>query len=74
MVLILGLLAMNCVAKLRDEYLTKKEVARLLRVSCRTIEVYTKTNKLPIVRVSPRRVLYPIDALSNWLLERTTRG
>lgn len=54
------------------EYLTKKQAAELLQVSCRTIESYSAKGDFPTIRISSRKVLYPKKSVQHWLNQRAT--
>lgn len=61
-------------------FLTVSETAARLRLSVRSVRRLTATGALPIIRVSPRSVRIPVDALEayiraqTWQCERSTAG
>jgi predicted DNA-binding transcriptional regulator AlpA len=55
-----------------DEFLTKKEFARLCRCSERTIDRLLETGDgPPVTRLSERRVIFPGAPAREWLAHRT---
>lgn len=44
-----------------------KEAAKYLGVCPATIYSLCKRTDFPAVRVSPRRIIFPVDALNRWL-------
>ena len=52
------------------EYLTKKQAAELLQVSCRSIELYSAKKNFPTIHISSRKVLYPKKSVMEWLNQR----
>ena len=56
-----------------DEFLTKKELAKLCRCSERTIDrLLEEGDAPPITRLSARRVIFPLTSAREWLASRTT--
>lgn len=61
-------------------FLTVLQVAERLALSVRSVRRLTASGALPIVRVSPRSVRIPADAVerhieaNTWQCERSTRG
>jgi predicted DNA-binding transcriptional regulator AlpA len=55
-----------------DEYLTKKELAKLCRCSERTIDrLLEEGDAPPVTRVSSRRIVFPALSARKWLANRT---
>jgi predicted DNA-binding transcriptional regulator AlpA len=55
-----------------DEFLTKKEFAKLCRCSERTIDRLLETGDgPPVTRLSERRVIFPLAPAREWLSRRT---
>lgn len=57
----------------KNSLLTKREGAKKLRISVRTLEQHLAKNILPHVRLG-RRVLIPADALDRWIAGRVSGG
>jgi excisionase family DNA binding protein len=53
--------------------LTAREAAATLAISARKLWAMTASGELPVVRIG-RRVLYPRDALAEWVSQRTASG
>jgi predicted DNA-binding transcriptional regulator AlpA len=57
---------------INDEYLTKKELAKLCRCSERTIDrLLEEGDAPPITRLSTRRIIFPSLPARQWLAGRT---
>jgi predicted DNA-binding transcriptional regulator AlpA len=55
-----------------DEFLTKRELARLCRCSERTIDRLLEVGDAPpVTRLSTRRVIFPAEHAREWLSNRT---
>ena len=55
-----------------DEFLTKRELARLCRCSERTIDrLLEGGNAPPVTRLSTRRIIFAAADARKWLLDRT---
>jgi predicted DNA-binding transcriptional regulator AlpA len=55
-----------------DEFLTKRELARLCRCSERTIDRLIEGGDAPpLTRLSTRRIIFPASAARQWLSNRT---
>ena len=55
-----------------DEFLTKRELARLCRCSERTIDRLLEGGDAPpVTRLSTRRIIFPVSAARQWLSNRT---
>lgn len=46
---------------------TAKEVAGVLGVSLNTVRVLCRQPDFPAIRVSPRRIVIPVDGLKAWM-------
>ena len=60
-----------------NEFLTKRELARLCRCSERTLDRLLETGDAPpVTRLSARRIIFPAVAARRWLASRTigTKG
>lgn len=61
----------------RDEILTYREAARLLRVSARTLERWTREGRIPCIRLPARGtwsgVRFSRKQLLRWLRGRTVK-
>ena len=59
-------------AAANDEYLTKKELAKLCKCSERTIDRLLEGGDAPpFTRLSPRRIIFPATSARQWLAGRT---
>jgi predicted DNA-binding transcriptional regulator AlpA len=55
-----------------NEFLTKRELARLCRCSERTIDRLIEAGDAPpITRLSTRRIIFPTASARQWLAHRT---
>jgi predicted DNA-binding transcriptional regulator AlpA len=55
-----------------DEFLTKRELARLCRCSERTIDrLLEEGDAPPVTRLSSRRIIFPAASARQWLSNRT---
>ena len=55
-----------------DEFLTKRELARLCRCSERTIDrLLEEGDAPPVTRLSTRRIIFPAVSTRQWLSNRT---
>lgn len=52
---------------------TVKEVSQLLGMSLPNVYALCETKDFPSIRVSPRRIVIPKDALQNWLDEQAKK-
>jgi predicted DNA-binding transcriptional regulator AlpA len=56
-----------------DEFLTKRELARLCRRSERTIDrLFEEGDAPPVTKLSTRRIIFPATSAREWLAGRTT--
>jgi len=58
---------------IEDELLTKKEAAKLLKVSLPTIDRMIRRGDFPIVRLSPKAVRIKVSDIVAFLERRTVR-
>jgi len=59
-------------AVVKDEFLTKRELARLCRCSERTIDrLLGEGDAPPVTRLSTRRIIFPAASARDWLTSRT---
>jgi excisionase family DNA binding protein len=56
-----------------SEFLTKRELAELCRCSERTVDRLLEQRSLPVIRLSPRRIIFPVSAVRKWLEQRTQK-
>ena len=54
--------------------LTLKETAEALGVSLTTLRKMCSVSSFPAVRVSPRRIVVPVDGLREWLAKNAGRS
>jgi predicted DNA-binding transcriptional regulator AlpA len=55
-----------------DEFLTKRELARLCRCSERTIDrLLEEGDAPPVTKLSTRRIIFPATSTREWLANRT---
>jgi predicted DNA-binding transcriptional regulator AlpA len=55
-----------------DEFLTKRELAKLCRCSERTIDrLLEQGDAPPLTRLSSRRIIFPATSARQWLARRT---
>jgi len=55
-----------------NEFLTKRELARLCRCSERTIDrLLEEGDAPPVTRLSARRIIFPTASARQWLASRT---
>ena len=55
-----------------EEYLTKRELAKLCRCSERTIDrLLEQGDAPPVTRLSSRRIIFPAEPARRWLAGRT---
>ena len=55
-----------------DEFLTKRELARLCRCSERTIDRLLEGGDAPpVTKLSTRRIIFPATSAREWLADRT---
>jgi predicted DNA-binding transcriptional regulator AlpA len=55
-----------------NEFLTKRELARLCRCSERTIDrLLEEGDAPPVTRLSTRRIIFPTASARQWLASRT---
>lgn len=55
-----------------NEFLTKRELARLCRCSERTIDrLLEEGDAPPVTRLSSRRIIFPASSARQWLASRT---
>ncbi len=52
----------------QPEYLNPDEVAKKLRVNLNTVYLLCRRPDFPAVRISPRRIVVPADALHEWMI------
>ena len=52
------------------QYMTKKELAKMMRVSEVTIDRWRKIENLPCVKVS-KKVLFDYDKIKEWIAARS---
>ena len=52
----------------QPEYLNPDEAAEILRVNMNTIYLLCRRPDFPAVRISPRRIVIPADALHDWMI------
>ena len=60
-----------------ESYLTEREAAKHTRRSVRTLQrerVNPGNDPLPFVKAGPRRVLYRLSDIEDWLARRTFRS
>ena len=58
---------------MRDAY-TIREVAQRLNVAEATVRRLVREGDLPSIRISPRRIIIPVNAFEVWLNDRAKRG
>ena len=54
-----------------DRLLDKYEVAKILKMSHRTIEGWVPKKRIPYIRVGPKNVRFSIKQIQKWLDENT---
>lgn len=57
-----------------NELLTAEELARLLKVSPKTVYRLAWSGGLPVIRISPKCVRFRSAAVEAWLLDRAGEG
>ncbi len=57
-----------------DQLLTARQLAEQLHISLRTVQLWTKARKLPVIRLSPRCVRYSPVAVNEALKRHSVRA
>jgi excisionase family DNA binding protein len=54
-----------------DLYLTAKEAARIVNLHPVTLLKWAREGDVPHIRLSPRKILFPLSRLNQWLADYT---